>query len=73
MIVRHRLYDLAILSYILAFGHFGSELLVFRTAGLGAPLLSPVVVSSEFTSPGRNNYVLTVFVPFSSPRYQVFP
>jgi len=42
-----RMYDLAIFTYFFAFAHFGSELLIFRTATFGPGALSPVVVSSE--------------------------
>lgn len=42
-----RLYDLAIISYILAFTHFGLEALVFRTAGFGAGLMSPIIVACK--------------------------
>ncbi|KAL8279954.1 hypothetical protein RQP46_007535 [Phenoliferia psychrophenolica] len=39
-------YDLALISYVLALGHFASEALVFRTAGLGPGLISPLIVAS---------------------------
>ena len=45
----HRIYDLTLLTYFFAFAHFGSELLIFRTASFGPGALSPVVVSSEWT------------------------
>ncbi|KAB5592529.1 Ergosterol biosynthetic protein [Ceratobasidium theobromae] len=40
------IYDLTMWTYVLAFGHFSSEFLIFRTAGIGPGLLSPVVVST---------------------------
>ncbi|SCZ90079.1 BZ3500_MvSof-1268-A1-R1_Chr9g10701 [Microbotryum saponariae] len=40
------MYDLALISYVLALGHFGLEWLVFRTAALGGGLISPLVVAS---------------------------
>jgi len=40
------IYDLALLSYLFAFAHFGSELLIFRTANLNFPVISPVIVST---------------------------
>lgn len=43
-------YDLTMWTYVLAFGHFTSEFLIFRTAGLGPGLLSPMIVSSTFFS-----------------------
>lgn len=46
-----RFYDLAIISYILAFGHFASEALVFKTAGPGPGLFSPIIVASESVHP----------------------
>ncbi|KAF8606641.1 Erg28-like protein [Ceratobasidium sp. AG-I] len=39
-------YDLTMWTYVLAFAHFSSELLIFRTAGIGPGLLSPVIVST---------------------------
>lgn len=42
-----RIYDLTLFTYLFAFAHFGSELLIFRTASFGPGALSPVVVSSE--------------------------
>ena len=47
MIVTNRVYDIALFTYLFAFAHFGSELLIFRTASFGFGALSPVVVSSE--------------------------
>lgn len=40
-------YDMALFTYLIAFGHFSSELLIFRTAGLNPGTISPVIVSSE--------------------------
>ncbi|KAI0264385.1 Erg28-like protein, partial [Gloeopeniophorella convolvens] len=40
------LYDLALLTYLFAFAHFSSEILIYRTAKLSIPVLSPVVVST---------------------------
>ncbi|KAF9649864.1 Erg28-domain-containing protein [Thelephora ganbajun] len=40
------IYDLTLFTYLFAFAHFGSELLIFRTASLGLGALSPVVVST---------------------------
>ena len=44
---RSSVYDMTLFTYLLAFGHFSSELLIFRTTKLGAPVLSPVIVSSK--------------------------
>lgn len=38
-------YDMALLTYLIAFGHFTSELLIYRSANLNAAVLSPVLVS----------------------------
>ncbi|KAI0671604.1 Erg28-like protein [Trametes maxima] len=40
------IYDIALFTYLFAFAHFGSELLIFRTARPAAANLSPVVVST---------------------------
>ncbi|KAG8213414.1 Erg28-like protein [Butyriboletus roseoflavus] len=39
-------YDMALFTYLIAFGHFTSELFIFRTAKFNVPVLSPVIVSS---------------------------
>ncbi|SGZ00182.1 BQ5605_C034g11329 [Microbotryum silenes-dioicae] len=40
------MYELALISYVLALGHFALEWLVFRTAALGGGLISPLIVAS---------------------------
>ncbi|KAG0705666.1 Erg28 like protein-domain-containing protein [Suillus ampliporus] len=40
------IYDMALLSYLIAFGHFTSEICFFRTAKIIGPVLSPVIVST---------------------------
>ncbi|PFH53062.1 hypothetical protein AMATHDRAFT_79230 [Amanita thiersii Skay4041] len=40
------LYDMAMLTYLFAFGHFSSEFLIFRTANFGAGLFGPALVST---------------------------
>ncbi|PPQ67517.1 hypothetical protein CVT25_006058, partial [Psilocybe cyanescens] len=40
------MYDMALLSYLIAFGHFSSELLIFRTARINPGVISPVIVST---------------------------
>lgn len=42
-----RTYDMAMLTYLIAFGHFSSEWLIFRSAKFGAGLLGPIIVSSK--------------------------
>ncbi|KAI6006522.1 Erg28 like protein-domain-containing protein [Pisolithus orientalis] len=41
-----RIYDMALFTYLIAFGHFSSEILIFRTARLNSAALSPVIVST---------------------------
>lgn len=41
------MYDMAMLSYLIAFGHFSSELLIFRSCKINPGVLSPVIVSSK--------------------------
>ncbi|KJA22893.1 hypothetical protein HYPSUDRAFT_163843 [Hypholoma sublateritium FD-334 SS-4] len=40
------MYDMAFLTYLIAFAHFSSELLIFRTASINVAVLSPVIVST---------------------------
>lgn len=42
----HRLYNLAFYSYVIAFLHFNSELLIYRTTKLGKGWAGPAIVSS---------------------------
>lgn len=39
-------YDMAMLTYLIAFGHFISEWLIFRSATINPGLMSPVIVST---------------------------
>ncbi|KAI0026619.1 hypothetical protein K488DRAFT_65689, partial [Vararia minispora EC-137] len=39
-------YDMTLFTYLIAFGHFGTEILVFRSAKLPGPVISPVIVST---------------------------
>ena len=57
LVLLRRLYDMTLFSFLIAFGHFGSEVLIYRSAKLTGPVLSPILVSSE--SP---------FDPLSIPR-----
>ncbi|KAF2261532.1 ergosterol biosynthesis protein-like protein [Lojkania enalia] len=41
-----RFYTLGMLTYVVAFGHFMSEWLVFKTTRWGAPLAGPIVIST---------------------------
>ncbi|TBU32500.1 Erg28-like protein [Dichomitus squalens] len=41
------IYDIALFTYLFAFFHFGSEILIYRTAKIAAPVLSPVIVSTS--------------------------
>ncbi|KAJ2922403.1 hypothetical protein H1R20_g14689, partial [Candolleomyces eurysporus] len=40
------LYDMALFTYLIAFGHFSSELLIFKSAKINAGVLSPCIVST---------------------------
>ncbi|RDB25938.1 Ergosterol biosynthetic protein 28 [Hypsizygus marmoreus] len=40
-------YDMAMFTYLIAFGHFSSEWFIFRTATPSAGLLAPVIVSTS--------------------------
>ncbi|KAJ7127049.1 Erg28-like protein [Mycena epipterygia] len=40
------MYDMALFTYLIAFGHFASELLIFRSATPNAGVISPVIVST---------------------------
>jgi len=40
------IYDMALLTYLFAFAHFSSEILIFRTARISIPVLSPVIVAT---------------------------
>jgi len=41
------IYDMALLTYLFAFAHFSSEILIFRTAKISIPVLSPVIVATS--------------------------
>jgi hypothetical protein len=45
-ITNPQVYQLALFSYVVAFAHFMSEWLIFRTAKLGAGLTGPLVVAT---------------------------
>lgn len=45
LIKSHSIYDMALMTYLIAFGHFSSELLIFRTARVNLGVLSPVIVA----------------------------
>ena len=55
------IYDMTLLSFLIAFGHFSSEILIFRTAKIPGPALSPVIVSSAWRFP-----------PYTSPQLEAF-
>lgn len=76
-------YDLTVFSYILAFSHFFSELFIFRSASLGAGVLSPLIVAckaftrtvsaadSSFLSTGSYQHVLVLHTEGILPRAAV--
>ncbi|KAJ7650348.1 hypothetical protein FB45DRAFT_887653 [Roridomyces roridus] len=39
-------YDMALFTYLIAFAHFASELLIFRTAAPNPGVIAPVIVST---------------------------
>ncbi|KAF7312321.1 Erg28-like protein [Mycena indigotica] len=39
-------YDMTLFTYLIAFGHFASELLIFKTATPNLGVISPVIVST---------------------------
>jgi Erg28 like protein len=41
------IYDMTLFTFLIAFGHFTSELLIFRTATINFGVLSPCIVASE--------------------------
>lgn len=51
-----RAYELCMWSFVIALGHFTSEVLVFRTAKLSPGIISPLVVAckcnSDLSAPG---------------------
>ncbi|KAG5362385.1 Ergosterol biosynthetic protein 28 [Yarrowia sp. C11] len=40
-------YDLTLASYLVAFGHFMSEFLIFKTVKLSGPSIAPMIVSTS--------------------------
>ncbi|KIJ12810.1 hypothetical protein PAXINDRAFT_136700 [Paxillus involutus ATCC 200175] len=40
------IYDMALFTYLIAFGHFTSELFIFRTCKINVAVLSPIIVST---------------------------
>ncbi|KIY72362.1 Erg28-like protein [Cylindrobasidium torrendii FP15055 ss-10] len=45
-ITEKHVYDLALISYLIAFGHFASEILIFKSTGFNRGSISPVIVST---------------------------
>ncbi|EDR08689.1 uncharacterized protein LACBIDRAFT_190509 [Laccaria bicolor S238N-H82] len=41
------IYDMAMFTYLIAFGHFSSEILIFRTARAKGGVISTVIVSTS--------------------------
>ncbi|EIM91409.1 Erg28-like protein [Stereum hirsutum FP-91666 SS1] len=40
------IYDMAMITYLVAFAHFSSEIFIFRTAKLTGPVMSTILVST---------------------------
>ena len=49
-------YDITMFTYLIAFGHFFSEFVIFKSTKLNGPFISPVIVSSSSSKhfPSRN-------------------
>jgi hypothetical protein len=63
---------MALLTYLFAFAHFSSEILIFRTAKISIPILSPVVVASAYHFCQSLRDLMTVLShdpPFFSPPF----
>ena len=43
-------YDMAMWTYLLAFAHFMSEVLIFRTAKVSGPTIAPFIVACKYLS-----------------------
>lgn len=43
--IRNRIYDITLWSYVVALSHFASEWLLFRSADLSSGLLGPMIVA----------------------------
>jgi len=61
---------MALFTYLIAFGHFFSELFIYKTAGLSFGTISPVIVSSALhslflTSRGHERLTRRVAFPYS--------
>lgn len=55
----NRLYDVSLVSYVLAWAHFVSEFAFYRTAGFGGVLPSFVVACEFVTSAARRMTLIT--------------
>lgn len=42
------MYEIAILTYVIALSHFSAELLVFKTAKVNAGFMSPLIVAGMY-------------------------
>ena len=47
LIFMNSIYDITLMTYLIAFGHFTSELLIFRTARVNVAFMSPCIVASK--------------------------
>lgn len=50
---------MAMMTYLVAFAHFSSEIFIFRTARLTGPVMSTVIVSSQ----SHRSYRAFAFIP----------
>lgn len=56
---------MALFTYLIAFGHFSSELLLFRSAKINPGVLSPVIVACELHQ-NLHLSLITSILPFGS-------
>ena len=63
-----RIYDLALFTYLFAFFHFGSEILIFGTAKLQGAAISPVLVACEWycSAPSGSAFTCSPYLTASS-------
>ena len=57
------------LSFLLAFGHFASEIFIYKTADIAFGSVAPLVVSGNILSP----YSATVAPEYNTPSYSLSP
>jgi Erg28 like protein len=56
-----RIYDIAMWTYFIAFAHFASEVLIFRTANVKGPTVAPFLVASRYPDPCQHEALSWLF------------